>query len=533
MARRAAVIALAAPARPAWAHAEQISSEPTADVVLEASPEVIVVRFSEAIEPVDDSLRLLASTGEAIEIGRPDTSGGANTLSAAVPATLPPGSYVVGWRALSADSHVIRGAFVFSVGSASSGATEVVGELLREQRPDSSAQWWLGLGRWLSYAGLAVAIGGLFGLSRWAPDLVATRKASIALISAAAAGVVGTVVMIGAQATQIGGSILDLADVADTASGRWWLIRVAVASGTLLAMVNRGRVPAAVRSTPAAALLTIGSWFVVAGGGHSVSGRFIPLAMVSTTVHLTAMSIWIGGVTMVAVVVPPGRRRAAAVSFSPWALGSVAALAVSGTINGVRQLDRLASLFDSAYGRWLLAKLVIVGAVLTVAGVVGRALRPTFINTRTDMAKDTPAVSRLLRFELAGAAAILVTTVGLVGAPPPWSRSAETRSTTAIQGDRFAQIDLEPAITGATTLHVTIISPRGSFDRADEIEVRAELPSAQLGPIDIPVAVAGANHVTTNRAALPVPGRWRFIVTARYGDFDEVVFVGELDVDAP
>ena len=51
----------------------------------------------------------------------------------------------------------------------------------------------------------------------------------------------------------------------------------------------------------------------------------------------------------------------------PWALGAVVALAVTGSANAWRQLGSLDGLTDSAYGRWLVIKLLLVAAVVGVA----------------------------------------------------------------------------------------------------------------------------------------------------------------------
>jgi copper transport protein len=82
-------------------------------------------------------------------------------------------------------------------------------------------------------------------------------------------------------------------------------------------------------------------------------------------------------------------------------------------------------------------------------------------------------------------------------------------------------------------MHVTITPPGGSLVTADEIAVTAELPSEQVGPIEILTFPAGPNHVTTNEATFPLPGQWTITVTARYGEFDQVVFATDIPVTAP
>ena len=98
-----------------------------------------------------------------------------------------------------------------------------------------------------------------------------------------------------------------------------------------------------------------------------------------------------------------------------------------------------------------------------------------------------------------------------------------------VEDDHVAQIDLLPAVTGGTTMHIYITPPGGSLEQTDEITVTAELPDQQLGPLDIVTFPAGPNHVTTNEANFPLPGQWTITVTARYGEFDQLVF-GHVDL---
>lgn len=65
---------------------------------------------------------------------------------------------------------------------------------------------------------------------------------------------------------------------------------------------------------------------------------------------------------------------------------------------------------------------------------------------------------------------------------------------------------------------------------ADEITVTAELPAQQVGPLDILTFPAVPNHVTTNEANFPIPGQWTITVTARYGEFDQVVFTVDIAI---
>jgi copper transport protein len=271
-----------------------------------------------------------------------------------------------------------------------------------------------------------------------------------------------------------------------------------------------------------AGALGLGVLGVVAAGGHAISGDAIVIGFVSTLVHLAAMSVWFGGLALVAVAPPSGQFWATVTRFSPWALGSVVALAVTGGVNGWRQLGSLAGLTESSYGRWLVIKLVLVVFVVGLS-----AFNRRIIHTRGDEAGEL--LRRSIGFEIAGIVLILGATAGLVNSPPPID-TPETVSVSAVVGERVTQVELEPAVTGGTEMHVYITSPSGALDRADDISVTAELPEQDIPPFDIETFPAGVNHVVGTDVNLPVAGLWTFEVVARYGEFDEVVFTVQIPV---
>jgi copper transport protein len=379
----------------------------------------------------------------------------------------------------------------------------------------------LGLGRFVSYAGVGLLVGGLVLAVALTPSVIGSRRVGVLLVLAAELALVGTLWMIAAQANLIGGSFLAWGDVADTQSGQWWVARlVAIAMFSVL-IALRSRL--AVRGgLVVVSVLGLGLLGVVAAGGHAISGDSVALGFASTVVHLAAMSIWFGGLAVVVLAPPPGEFWARATRFSPWALGSVVALALTGGVNAWRQLGSLSGLTDSSYGRWLVIKLVLVAFVVGVAAVTRR-----IVHTRGD--DSSPLVRRSIGVEVAGIVLILGATAGLVNSPPP-TDVAENVSVSAVVGARVAQVELEPAVTGGTELHVYITSPSGALDRADEITVTAELPARGIPPFDVEVFPAGVNHVVGANVDLAVAGLWTFDVTARYGEFDEVVFTVQLPV---
>ncbi|HAP76860.1 MAG TPA: hypothetical protein DCR14_12340 [Acidimicrobiaceae bacterium] len=540
-------IVLAASGRVASAHADLLTSDPAPDSVLSTPPAEIVLTFTEPVDPTQDAIRVVTADGTPVELGPVAQDLGSDSVTAALPGELADGSYVVAWSVVSADSHPIRGAFVFSVGAPSSGADDLLGSVLDDTNTEPAGDLWLSIGRFASYLGIAALIGTLAAAVIVAPTTLSGRRIATVLFAGGYLAMAGTIVMISAQANLIGTSFLDWFAVTDTRSGRWWLARliiVAMLTGLIpwRRLLDRRPVQAA------AAAVSLGLFAVVAAGGHAVSGRWVGIALTATVLHLAAMALWVGGLVLIFVVVERCSLLATAARFSPLALAAVAALTASGVVNGWRQLGGLVAVSDSNYGRWLIVKLVVVVIVVTVASGsrwLIRDVTTTVVATQPASIGAAAAVTppdnerplrRTLAIEVIGVVVILAATAGLTGATPPRQAAAAKAvdaSVSVIRDDKVAQIDLLPAVTGGTVMHVTITSPAGSLDPADEITVTAELPAQQVGPLDVLTFPAGPNHVTTNEANFPIPGQWTITVTARYGEFDQVVFTADIAITNP
>jgi copper transport protein len=527
--RAAVAVALAgvgaiAGAGVAAAHATLTSASPTPDSVLEESPDAIVLTFSEPVETVDRSIRLVDDTGAEVETGPINQDRGTDTIAVEVDGPLD-GSYVVSWRALSIDSHPIGGAYTFAVGLRTDLDPNLLDDITAAGGASSSAELSLGIGRALSYAGAALLVGGFFVLWWCDRALLDTRRAQRTLIAAALLGAVGTAMMIVAQASLVGAgaaSIGSWIDVIQSRSGRWWLARLAsfvIAVPVLIAARGRLATRPALYGGIAMSALVLA---FIAAGGHGLSGRVPVLAYVATVMHLAAMSVWAGGLAMLAIAAR-AQLRVVFGRFSPLALGSVIVLALTGAFNGWRQIGGLDQLTASSYGRWLIVKLAIVAVVIVVAVINRRLVR-----------RDTDRPLRGgVAVELAGMVAIVAATAGLVTSPPPYAAAGGTAvpvSVTAANGDARARIDLFPAAAGGTTLTVGLYSTGAPLDPADEITVTASLPAEQLGPIDIATRQLAPNAATTDDAVFPLPGVWEITVTARYGEFDQVVFTQSVEI---
>lgn len=111
MRRLPLLLAAAAISAAALAHTDIDGSTPADGATLATAPDELVLEFSAPVRLTAVTVRAADGTEREVD-SLPD--GFAKRFSVPAPA-LGPGSYDVEWRALSEDTHVIEGAFAFTV----------------------------------------------------------------------------------------------------------------------------------------------------------------------------------------------------------------------------------------------------------------------------------------------------------------------------------------------------------------------------------------------------------------------------------
>ncbi|MFE7860899.1 copper resistance CopC/CopD family protein [Streptomyces sp. NPDC057403] len=143
-------------AGPASAHAALKSTDPKDGSVLKSAPRSITLTFTESVGLLDDSFRVLDPDNKRVRTGPAEHGpGGSDTARVTLPAQLARGTYVVAWRAVSADSHPVSGAFTFSVGKPSPTVAAVnTGPV---ENPATAGLY--NIARYLAYLAAALLIG--------------------------------------------------------------------------------------------------------------------------------------------------------------------------------------------------------------------------------------------------------------------------------------------------------------------------------------------------------------------------------------
>jgi copper transport protein len=361
--------ALVFPAQ-AFAHATLESTSPSFRERLPASPRTISLHFDQYVKALPQSIQLFSGKGP-VRVGRIWT--GHLTLNAAVVAKLPRGPYTVRWHALSGDGHVASGVFTFGVRAVAPAATEAFGASGPTRAED--------VVRWLYFLSLALLVGGLGfrvlivrgPLSPRAEKrfYVVTGIGALATIDA---GVVAFILR-AEDALQLPFGRLLYGDLSPIAQSRFGTAFIAMTLGFAFvsALLFLAWLTDRTLLLWPAFLIGLGFASGLSLSGHSAADAGSSWkSELADWAHLSAATLWIGGLVMLTLVVwplMPELRRSAFLSFSRLATVCVGVLLAAGVYLSILRLPQLNDLWTTGYGRVLLVKIGLVALAFAWGGV--------------------------------------------------------------------------------------------------------------------------------------------------------------------
>src|SRR6266567_6972564 len=155
----AAGILLVAMAPAAWAHATLLFTSPAADSAVPVSPKALTLTFSQSVTLVGTPVTLTGPGGNKIVLGPARESGRRSVVTVPVASRLTNGVYTVSWQVISSDGDEVGSQFRFAVGPAPASLSSSPAAA----QPSVPGQWPTAVLRWVPFAGLAAALGGLAG----------------------------------------------------------------------------------------------------------------------------------------------------------------------------------------------------------------------------------------------------------------------------------------------------------------------------------------------------------------------------------
>jgi copper transport protein len=439
-------------------------------------PSQVVFAFDRPVESPFDLIRVYGVDGR-VDDGRRVRAARRSQLGVGLTAGLAAGSYLATYRVASEDGHVLSGSIVFSVRRR--GDVLSLARLSQSLGARGSTNAVSVAARSLGDLAIAIATGvPLFVVLIWLPATRGAAKtraqlrerfnlASLVLLAVGAGlGVAGNTVGVAAQAAAEANvsfwSALDpgrIPAVLSTRAGAVWGIRAALfAVLTLVAialarparaklMTDRNRdvqstgPPRVERSRQgfvlAAAALPPLAFLAVspALAGHPSSQRPTAVLIPLDLIHVSAMSLWLGGLLALIMLVPYAvhvlaqDQRAAPLAavvlrFSSFALAAVLALGLTGALQSFLLIRSWHALLDTSYGTAVVAKSCLLMALMALGAVSRQRALPAL---RSAVAAaggaggrhGTRILARVGRLEIALLAGVLITAGLLVGYAPP------------------------------------------------------------------------------------------------------------------
>ncbi len=573
-----ACAAVLASAPAAFAHAQLLGTSPLTGTVVPKQPSEVIFKFNQNVGGTLGAVRVYDAQGNEVDnldVSHPD--GQEHWMGVGLKPGLPDGTYTATYRVISADTHIVYGGLVFSIGHAGPAPKVTVAGLIARNESGEVTKLAFGAVRALDYVSLALFIGGLaFLLVAWLPGLAAAagepeqcwRAASRAfarrlrrlLLAAVVLGVTVSVLGILLQGASAAGvslwSSLKGTVIENTLHSRFgevWGARAIdwLALGVLLLATGapRGeRIPA---SGPAATgsrvparwvlgLLGLGGAYLAitpALAGHASIQSPTAVFFPSDVLHVLGASVWVGGIACLLLALPAATREleqgdrtrlllAVLARFSPLALGAVIAIAITGVVQAYIDVRSFYGLFHSTYGALIIAKVVLLLTLIGLGAVNRERVIPAL--KRIAGGDGPPGAAgvlarRTMRGELALMLTVLGVTAALVSYAPPIDAASGPFSTNTTLGPIELEMTVEPAKVGLNTVHLYLIDATNGAQYTDtkELVATASLPAKGIGPLPLKANVAGPGHYILSSAVLSPGGTWQIEITDRVSEFEQ------------
>jgi copper transport protein len=493
-------------------HALLIESTPAAGATLSEPPTEVVLTFGEAPDPKLTTVRVLDASGrDQVDGPVMPVAEQPDTLKVSLK-PLPDGVFTVAWRTVSAvDGHVAAGAFAFGVGTPPPGPS---GESGQGGSVSSDISLSASVARWLFFMGLIALFGaGFLGVAiEPRPPHSITWMAGIGW----AVSSIGTLGVIGVQwseasvafETFIGSSV---------GTGAMERLGVALVAGILVGSLWLGSGRrwqfGLVAASAAAAML------VDVLNGHAASGPSWLLQVGVQWVHIVAVGVWIGGLAALLVAVRglPTHEKAKSVRiFSTWAGLGLAAVAGTGFLRALSEVQTIGALFGSAFGIVVILKTLGLG-FLALLGATNR-----FINVPA-AARSLRGLRRVGSVELAVGTGLLAVTGLLANLVPPsalgTSSEPELPPLVAMGSDFGTSVKVsllvQPGVAGFNQFTATATDyDSGASLAATSVALRFQLASRSgVGASTLDLPASDSDHFTARGGNLSLDGIWNVTAT--------------------
>jgi copper transport protein len=411
-------------------HAILLRSEPPKDSILNVAPHNVRMWFSEDLNPSFSTAVVVNAQNHRVDNGDAHVSAGdPREMDLTLKPNLSPAVYIVIWRSDSnEDGHILRGSFIFTVARPDGSIPTLNGNTVPGQNVlvsgnlsglytgqidgptlfnifmvtlvELGAVFWVGAQAWLVFVLLPVTedheelseinrqVQRRFERRFSLPTLLVLLLANIGVLLGQALNLTG-----GQWGPAVAPTLL--AGLAASGQfGTFWIMRevvIVLAFGLALYILLSTRRPHfASKVLPWANLaLGLALFIAITMSGHAaaVNKSQLIYAVPLDWLHLLAAALWVGGMMYISTTYlpvllrsPVAERARSLVTtlpyYSPWAVAAVVLMAITGPFNATFHLTSWNQFITTAYGRALVVKILLVGALMLTSAVHVGLLRP-------------------------------------------------------------------------------------------------------------------------------------------------------------
>ncbi len=554
-------LALLVPAS-AFAHAQLLGTSPQSGATVKTQPKEVIFKYNQPVGGTVGAVRVYNAQGDQVDNLDVSHPGGRQSwMGVGLKPNLPDGTYTATYRVISADTHIVYGGLVFSIGHAGPAPKYTVAGLISKNQTGEVTKLAFGAVRALDYLSIALMVGGLiFLFFAWRPAISALsgagesaanatkafghrfgRLLAFAVILGIAVGVLG-ILLQGASAAGVSfwaslkGPIIH--DTLHSRFGTVWGLRAidwALLGALLIAAWKLPR-----QRRWLAVLIGLGALYLAmtpALAGHPSIQSPVVIFFPTNVIHVTAASIWVGGIACFLFALPAATRRLAPedrsrlllgtmARFSPFALGAVIAIAITGVIQAYIDVRSVHALFGTTYGLLVVAKVFLL-VFLIGFGTLNRQRILPALKELVEQAASPGWVGAWARNSFRGELSLMLivfgVTAALVSYAPPIDAAQGPVSINTTLGPAELEMTVEPAKVGLNSIHLYLINAKdgSQFTATKQLTVTAELPAKQIGPLPLKANLAGPGHYVLSGAEFSPGGSWEVEITDRVSAFQQ------------
>lgn len=518
-------------AQSADAHSQIDSSDPANGEMLKTSPKSISLSFSEDVDVTPNSIRLFNDRGKQVNIN--DSASAANgEVRISVP-TLEKGTYVVAWNVISADTHPVKGSFIFSVDSKLNNKFAIDNDF-DKYFANSGDNQFLKIGftisRFLIFTSLAVLVALMFFRIFILQGELTRKLNSLFLISAlvCVASSVAAFAFYFSIAREVGlAGVFNIGAFPQEFSFRFGTVTL-LRLGSLLGLSvvwKYWRRPSPIFGFVFSVLLVSSLVFA----GHAVVGTHTYLALLSDFAHLYSASIWFGGLIIIPFVIKGKNGLQIVRKFSKVALCCVVVIAITGVFAWWRQIGSIDAAMTTWFGQLVNFKTLFFVGTICVAFFTRNHLRAS--SEKNDSPERTSKLLKLVYIESVLLVFVMVASALLVNSIPARTALSVPVSKQVSVSTGYLEITVDPPRVGSNQVHVYMLNKNGTPYPAietgasltnDVIKATWSNKDKEVSPIPVTMKFQGLNHFISLNSNVPFPGKWTLKVRIQISDFDVV-----------